>query len=255
MQTRCYGYVRSDHILFIAAGAFHVSCPRISSPELQGRFPIRVELQPLTEQDFIRIMTEPENALTGAVPGAGGGGRGGARVHPSRGSPRSPAWPYMANDRMENIGARRLHTVMSALLEGGALRASRLRHQTDRLRRRRRAGTALQDRGRRRLAPSSSNPLRPSVAMLHRRIGVTTYLFAYAPRSDGRQARRVVTSSARRCRCAGRPSGVAVTSVLAVTIGFASPPLRRSPGRRLRPRTLSPWSRSSTTLPIRHMTT
>src|SRR3954452_21860560 len=63
VQTR-YGYVRSDHILFIAAGAFHVSKPSDLIPELQGRFPIRVELQPLTEQDFIRIMTEPENALT-----------------------------------------------------------------------------------------------------------------------------------------------------------------------------------------------
>ena len=63
VQTR-YGYVRSDHILFIAAGAFNVSKPSDLIPELQGRFPIRVELQPLTEQDFIRIMTEPENALT-----------------------------------------------------------------------------------------------------------------------------------------------------------------------------------------------
>ncbi|HEU4523825.1 MAG TPA: ATP-dependent protease ATPase subunit HslU, partial [Gemmatimonadales bacterium] len=63
IQTR-YGYVRSDHILFIAAGAFNVSKPSDLIPELQGRFPIRVELQPLTEQDFVRIMTEPENALT-----------------------------------------------------------------------------------------------------------------------------------------------------------------------------------------------
>ncbi|HET7790440.1 MAG TPA: ATP-dependent protease ATPase subunit HslU, partial [Gemmatimonadales bacterium] len=63
VQTR-YGYVRTDHILFIAAGAFHVSKPSDLIPELQGRFPIRVELAPLTEADFIRIMTEPENALT-----------------------------------------------------------------------------------------------------------------------------------------------------------------------------------------------
>src|SRR5690606_17636257 len=63
IQTR-YGYVRSDHILFIAAGAFHVSKPSDLIPELQGRFPIRVELTPLTESDFVRIMTEPENALT-----------------------------------------------------------------------------------------------------------------------------------------------------------------------------------------------
>ena len=63
VQTR-YGYVRTDHILFIAAGAFHVSKPSDLIPELQGRFPIRVELKPLTEADFVRILTEPEGALT-----------------------------------------------------------------------------------------------------------------------------------------------------------------------------------------------
>ena len=63
VQTR-YGYVRTDHVLFVAAGAFHVSKPSDLIPELQGRFPIRVELKPLTEADFVRIMTEPENALT-----------------------------------------------------------------------------------------------------------------------------------------------------------------------------------------------
>ena len=63
VQTR-YGYVRTDHVLFIAAGAFHVSKPSDLIPELQGRFPIRVELSPLGEADFVRIMTEPENALT-----------------------------------------------------------------------------------------------------------------------------------------------------------------------------------------------
>ena len=56
--------VKTDHILFIAAGAFHVTKPSDLIPELQGRFPIRVELEPLTEQDFVRILTEPENALT-----------------------------------------------------------------------------------------------------------------------------------------------------------------------------------------------
>ncbi len=63
VQTK-YGMVKTDHVLFIAAGAFHVSKPSDLIPELQGRFPIRVELKPLTEQDFVRIMTEPENALT-----------------------------------------------------------------------------------------------------------------------------------------------------------------------------------------------
>jgi ATP-dependent HslUV protease ATP-binding subunit HslU len=115
VQTR-YGYVRTDHILFIAAGAFHVSKPSDLIPELQGRFPIRVELQPLTEADFVRIMTEPENALTKqyaalcAAEGAtleftGDGVREIARI------------AAKANERMENIGARRLHTVMTTLLE------------------------------------------------------------------------------------------------------------------------------------------
>ena len=63
VQTK-YGMVKTDHVLFIAAGAFHVSKPSDLIPELQGRFPIRVELKLLTEQDFVRIMTEPENALT-----------------------------------------------------------------------------------------------------------------------------------------------------------------------------------------------
>jgi ATP-dependent HslUV protease ATP-binding subunit HslU len=63
VQTK-YGMVKTDHVLFVAAGAFHVSKPSDLIPELQGRFPIRVELKPLTEADFVRIMTEPENALT-----------------------------------------------------------------------------------------------------------------------------------------------------------------------------------------------
>jgi ATP-dependent HslUV protease ATP-binding subunit HslU len=115
VQTR-YGYVRSDHILFIAAGAFYVSKPSDLIPELQGRFPIRVELQPLTEQDFIRIMTEPENALTKqyrALVAA----EGAELEFTPAGIAEIARVAFVANDRMENIGARRLHTVMSALLE------------------------------------------------------------------------------------------------------------------------------------------
>ena len=115
VQTR-YGYVRSDHILFIAAGAFNVSKPSDLIPELQGRFPIRVELQPLTEQDFIRIMTEPENALTKqyqALVAAEGAELG----FTADGIAEIARVAFVANDRMENIGARRLHTVMSALME------------------------------------------------------------------------------------------------------------------------------------------
>src|SRR5580765_6532739 len=115
VQTR-YGYVRTDHILFIAAGAFHVSKPSDLIPELQGRFPIRVELQPLTEADFIRIMTEPENALTRqyqALVAAEG-----ATLELTDDGVREIArLAFMANDRMENIGARRLHTVMSTVMD------------------------------------------------------------------------------------------------------------------------------------------
>ncbi|HET7469222.1 MAG TPA: ATP-dependent protease ATPase subunit HslU [Gemmatimonadales bacterium] len=115
IQTR-YGYVRSDHILFIAAGAFHVSKPSDLIPELQGRFPIRVELQPLTEQDFVRIMTEPENALTKQYQ-ALVAAEGAELEFTADGIAEVARVAFMANDRMENIGARRLHTVMSALME------------------------------------------------------------------------------------------------------------------------------------------
>ena len=115
VQTR-YGYVRSDHILFIAAGAFHVSKPSDLIPELQGRFPIRVELQPLTEQDFIRIMTEPENALTKQYQ-ALVAAEGVELEFTSEGIAEVARVAFLANDRMENIGARRLHTVMAALME------------------------------------------------------------------------------------------------------------------------------------------
>jgi ATP-dependent HslUV protease ATP-binding subunit HslU len=115
VQTR-YGYVRSDHILFIAAGAFNVSKPSDLIPELQGRFPIRVELQPLTEQDFIRIMTEPENALTKQYQ-ALVASEGAELEFTADGIAEVARVAFVANDRMENIGARRLHTVMSALMD------------------------------------------------------------------------------------------------------------------------------------------
>ena len=115
VQTR-YGYVRSDHILFIAAGAFNVSKPSDLIPELQGRFPIRVELQPLTEQDFIRIMTEPENALTKQYQ-ALCASEGAELEFTAEGIVEVARVAFVANDRMENIGARRLHTVMSALMD------------------------------------------------------------------------------------------------------------------------------------------
>jgi len=115
VQTK-YGMVKTDHVLFIAAGAFHVSKPSDLIPELQGRFPIRVELKALTEQDFIRIMTEPENALTkqyAALVEADG-----AKLEfATDGIAEIARIAAMVNERMENIGARRLHTVMTTLLE------------------------------------------------------------------------------------------------------------------------------------------
>ncbi|HET7583724.1 MAG TPA: ATP-dependent protease ATPase subunit HslU [Gemmatimonadaceae bacterium] len=115
VQTK-YGMVKTDHVLFIAAGAFHVSKPSDLIPELQGRFPIRVELKPLTEADFVRIMTEPENALTkqyAALVAA----EGAALQFTDDGIAEIARLATAVNDRMENIGARRLHTVMSTLLE------------------------------------------------------------------------------------------------------------------------------------------
>jgi ATP-dependent HslUV protease ATP-binding subunit HslU len=115
VQTK-YGMVKTDHVLFIAAGAFHVSKPSDLIPELQGRFPIRVELKPLTEDDFVRIMTEPENALTkqyAALVEAEGAGL----EFTTDGVKEIAHVAAAVNDRMENIGARRLHTVMTTLLE------------------------------------------------------------------------------------------------------------------------------------------
>ena len=115
VQTK-FGMVRTEHILFVAAGAFHVAKPSDLIPELQGRFPIRVELNPLTEQDFVRILTEPKNALVRqyqALVDAEG-------VHldfTPDGVNEVARVAADVNGRMENIGARRLHTVMTTLLE------------------------------------------------------------------------------------------------------------------------------------------
>jgi ATP-dependent HslUV protease ATP-binding subunit HslU len=115
VQTK-YGMVKTDHVLFVAAGAFHVSKPSDLIPELQGRFPIRVELKPLTEADFVRIMTEPENALTKQYAAliAAEGASLAITEDAIREIARTAA---QVNSRMENIGARRLHTVMTTLLE------------------------------------------------------------------------------------------------------------------------------------------
>ena len=111
-----YGQVRTDHILFIAAGAFHVSKPSDLIPELQGRFPIRVELDNLSQSDFVKILTKPKNALLrqyGALLQAEG-----VTLEFNKDAINEIAKiATELNDTMENIGARRLHTVMTSLLE------------------------------------------------------------------------------------------------------------------------------------------
>ena len=115
VQTR-HGYVRTDHILFIAAGAFHVSKISDMIPEMQGRFPIRVELKTLTQADFVRIMTEPENALTKQYQ-ALCFSEGAELEFTGTGIEEIARIATEVNDRLENIGARRLHTVMTTLLD------------------------------------------------------------------------------------------------------------------------------------------
>ncbi|MSR22857.1 MAG: ATP-dependent protease ATPase subunit HslU [Gemmatimonadetes bacterium] len=115
VQTK-YGLIRTDHVLFIAAGAFHVSKPSDLIPELQGRFPIRVELQPLEEADFVRILTEPKNALIHQY-SALVKSEGASLRFEEDGVRELARIAFLLNERMENIGARRLQTVMTTLLE------------------------------------------------------------------------------------------------------------------------------------------
>jgi ATP-dependent HslUV protease ATP-binding subunit HslU len=115
VQTR-HGPVRTDHVLFIAAGAFHVAKPSDLIPELQGRFPIRVELASLTREDFVRILTEPRNSLVRQYSALLK--TEGVEVEFSDDGVRAIAEiAALANERAENIGARRLHTVMERLLD------------------------------------------------------------------------------------------------------------------------------------------
>ncbi len=123
-----YGPVRTDHILFIAAGAFHIAKPSDLMPELQGRFPIRVELNPLTREDFVRILKEPKNALTVQY----------IELLKTEGVELEFTEDALeeiariaedANNRTENIGARRLHTVMEKLLEDISFNAPELAGQ------------------------------------------------------------------------------------------------------------------------------
>jgi len=114
--TTRYGLVKTDHILFIAAGAFHVSKPADLIPELQGRFPIRVELDPLHREDFIRILTEPQNALIKQYKALLATEDINLEFTPEA-IEEIAEIATLVNQRTENIGARRLHTIMEKLLE------------------------------------------------------------------------------------------------------------------------------------------
>jgi ATP-dependent HslUV protease ATP-binding subunit HslU len=115
VNTR-YGFVRTDHILFIAAGAFHVAKPSDLIPELQGRFPIRVELDSLTIEDFVRILTEPQNALIKQYV-ALMETEGVKLTFQNDAVQEIARFAASVNDSTENIGARRLHTIMEKLLD------------------------------------------------------------------------------------------------------------------------------------------
>ncbi len=124
-----HGMVRTDHILFIASGAFHLSKPSDLIPELQGRLPIRVELDALSVDDFIRILTEPDASLTEQYVALLATEGVHLEFHDS-GIRRIAEIAWEVNERTENIGARRLHTVMERLLEEVSFEAENLRGQS-----------------------------------------------------------------------------------------------------------------------------
>jgi len=123
-----HGPVKTDHILFIAAGAFHISKPSDLIPELQGRFPLRVELEPLTKEDFVRILTEPKNALIRQYV-AMLATEGVDLAFTPDAVEEIAAIAVLANDRTENIGARRLFTVMERLLDAVSFEAPELKEK------------------------------------------------------------------------------------------------------------------------------
>jgi ATP-dependent HslUV protease ATP-binding subunit HslU len=131
VNTR-YGFVRTDHILFIAAGAFHVAKPADLIPELQGRFPIRVELDSLTVEDFVRILTEPQNALIKQYVALLE--TEGIKLTFQEDSVQEVArFAARVNESTENIGARRLHTIMEKLLDEISFEGPDLKKKTIRI--------------------------------------------------------------------------------------------------------------------------
>jgi ATP-dependent HslUV protease ATP-binding subunit HslU len=124
-----YGPLKTDHVLFIAAGAFHVSKPKDMIPELQGRFPIRVELESLSDADFVRILTQPENALTKQYTALLSTEGVTLDIRPDAVDEIARV-ATLVNSRMENIGARRLHTIMERVLDDLAFEAPSLGNVT-----------------------------------------------------------------------------------------------------------------------------
>jgi ATP-dependent HslUV protease ATP-binding subunit HslU len=127
-----FGMVKTDHILFIASGAFHLAKPSDLIPELQGRLPIRVELNALTVEDFVRILTEPDASLTEQYT-ALIATEGVSLKFSEDGISRIAEIAWQVNESTENIGARRLHTVMERLLEPISFDASETAGQTIRV--------------------------------------------------------------------------------------------------------------------------
>src|SRR5262249_11276573 len=128
VMTR-FGPIKTDHILWIAAGAFHNARPSDLIPELQGRLPLRVELAALTESDYERILTQPENALTRQYEALLSGEDGKVEFRPD-GLAEVARCAQRMNERVENIGARRLHTIMEKVLEEVSFDAPELAGQT-----------------------------------------------------------------------------------------------------------------------------
>ena len=121
-----YGTVKTDHVLFIASGAFHMSKPSDLIPELQGRLPIRVELQSLKEEDFVRILTEPKNALIKQYIALLE--TEGLKLNITEDAVETIAkFATSVNEQTENIGARRLHTILEKVLEELSFEASDLK--------------------------------------------------------------------------------------------------------------------------------
>ena len=211
-----YGMVRTDHILFIAAGAFHVSKPSDLIPELQGRFPIRVELEALGKEEFVRILTEPRSALVKQYM-ALMETEGIELTFTDEAIQRIADFATLVNERTENIGARRLHTVMEKLLDEISFEGPDLRRQARGHRRGLRRPDAGRDRQER--GPVAVHPVRcwswvlgcrclvlMLVLALMLRLAVGLVGTLLTRRCSSRRAERRGRRCRRSCACRSRPA-------------------------------------------------